>query len=171
MKVPDSNQPSTSGAFCRSIQNAQESRVAGGAGVVDQRLRLALALCVGGSTCVHHVERDGDQLGSVASSVSSMGIGRRHGERIIRSRICDSSSRRPAISRAPASTAVSRWPAPAAASHWPGRRCCCCTRRTRSKAALLFPVYQRNRPLHPDERFRFGLNVTYFFWPSKGKGR
>ena len=35
----------------------------------------------------------------------------------------------------------------------------------------LFPVYQRNGSLQPDERFRFGVNVTYFFWPSKDQGR
>jgi hypothetical protein len=34
----------------------------------------------------------------------------------------------------------------------------------------LFPVYQRNRAMQPDERVRFGVNFTYFFWPSKGKG-
>lgn len=38
------------------------------------------------------------------------------------------------------------------------------------EGGVLFPVYQRNRPMQPDERFRFGLNFTYFFWPSKGKG-
>ena len=38
------------------------------------------------------------------------------------------------------------------------------------EGGVLFPVYQRNQPMQPDERFRFGLNVTYFFWPSKGKG-
>ncbi len=38
------------------------------------------------------------------------------------------------------------------------------------EGGVLFPVYQRNRPMQTDERFRFGLNFTYFFWPSKGKG-
>jgi hypothetical protein len=38
------------------------------------------------------------------------------------------------------------------------------------EGGVLFPVYQRNRPMQPDERFRFGLNFTYFFWPSKGRG-
>ena len=38
------------------------------------------------------------------------------------------------------------------------------------EGGVLFPVYQRNRAMQPDERFRFGLNFTYFFWPSKGKG-
>lgn len=38
------------------------------------------------------------------------------------------------------------------------------------EGGVLFPVYQRNRPLQPEERFRFAVNVTYFFWPSKGKG-
>jgi hypothetical protein len=37
------------------------------------------------------------------------------------------------------------------------------------EGGILFPVYQRNRPMQPDERFRFGLNFTYFFWPSKAK--
>ena len=32
------------------------------------------------------------------------------------------------------------------------------------------PVYQRNRPMQADERLRFGINFTYFFWPSKRKG-
>jgi hypothetical protein len=38
------------------------------------------------------------------------------------------------------------------------------------EGGVLFPVYQHNRPMQPYERFRFGLNFTYFFWPSKGKG-
>ena len=38
------------------------------------------------------------------------------------------------------------------------------------EGGVLLPVYQRNRPMQPDERFRFALNFTYFFWPSKGKG-
>lgn len=38
------------------------------------------------------------------------------------------------------------------------------------EGGVLFPVYQRNRPMQQDERFRLGLNFTYFFWPSKGKG-
>ncbi len=38
------------------------------------------------------------------------------------------------------------------------------------EGGVLFPVYQRNRPMQPDERFRFGVNFTYFFWPSKAKG-
>jgi hypothetical protein len=38
------------------------------------------------------------------------------------------------------------------------------------EGGVLFPVYQQNRPMQQDERFRFGLNFTYFFWPSKGKG-
>jgi hypothetical protein len=37
------------------------------------------------------------------------------------------------------------------------------------EGGVLFPVYQRNRPMQPDERFRFGLNFTYFFWPSKAR--
>lgn len=35
---------------------------------------------------------------------------------------------------------------------------------------LLFPVRQRSNGTQPDERFRFGVNFTYFFWPAKGKG-
>jgi hypothetical protein len=38
------------------------------------------------------------------------------------------------------------------------------------EGGVLFPVYQRNQAMQPHERFRFGLNFTYFFWPSKGKG-
>jgi hypothetical protein len=38
------------------------------------------------------------------------------------------------------------------------------------EGGVLFPVYQRNRRAQPDERIRFGLNFTYFFWPSKGNG-
>lgn len=37
------------------------------------------------------------------------------------------------------------------------------------EGGVLFPVYQRNRPLQRDERFRLGLNFTYFFWLSRGK--
>ena len=39
------------------------------------------------------------------------------------------------------------------------------------EGGVLFPVYQRNRSSQSDERFRFGINFTYFFWPSKGKGQ
>jgi hypothetical protein len=35
---------------------------------------------------------------------------------------------------------------------------------------VLFPVYQRTNGVQPDERFRFGVNFTYFFWPGKSKG-
>lgn len=38
------------------------------------------------------------------------------------------------------------------------------------EGGMLFPVYQKNRSTQPDERFRFGLNFTYFFWPSKAGG-
>jgi hypothetical protein len=38
------------------------------------------------------------------------------------------------------------------------------------EGGALFPVYQRNRPSQPGERARLGLNFTYFFWPSAGKG-
>jgi hypothetical protein len=38
------------------------------------------------------------------------------------------------------------------------------------EGGLLFPVYQRTNGLQPDERFRFGVNFTYFFWAGKGKG-
>lgn len=38
------------------------------------------------------------------------------------------------------------------------------------EGGVLVPVYQRNQSMQPDERFRFALNFTYFFWPSKGKG-
>jgi len=39
------------------------------------------------------------------------------------------------------------------------------------EGGVQFPVYQRNRSMQPDERFRLGINFTYFFWPSKGHGR
>jgi hypothetical protein len=35
------------------------------------------------------------------------------------------------------------------------------------EGGVLLPVYQRNNPMQPNERFRFGLNFTYFFWPGK----
>lgn len=38
------------------------------------------------------------------------------------------------------------------------------------EGGALFPVYQRNRSMQPDERVRIALNFTYFFWPSKGQG-
>ena len=38
------------------------------------------------------------------------------------------------------------------------------------EGGILFPVYQRTNGLQPAERFRFGVNFTYFFWPGKGKG-
>jgi hypothetical protein len=36
---------------------------------------------------------------------------------------------------------------------------------------VLFPVYQRTNGTQPDERFRFGVNFAYFFWPVKSKGQ
>jgi len=38
------------------------------------------------------------------------------------------------------------------------------------EGGVQFPVFQRNRELQPDERFRVGINFTYFFWPGKGQG-
>ena len=38
------------------------------------------------------------------------------------------------------------------------------------EGGVLFPVYQRTNGTQPEERFRFGVNVAYFFWPGKGKG-
>jgi len=38
------------------------------------------------------------------------------------------------------------------------------------EGGVLFPVYQRTKGSQPEERFRFGLNFTYFFFPGKGKG-
>ena len=38
------------------------------------------------------------------------------------------------------------------------------------EGGALFPVYQRMNGTQPPERFRFGVNVTYFFWPGKQKG-
>ena len=38
------------------------------------------------------------------------------------------------------------------------------------EGGVQFPVYQRNRPMQADERLRFGVNLTYFFWPAKGQG-
>jgi hypothetical protein len=38
------------------------------------------------------------------------------------------------------------------------------------EGGVLVPVYQRTNGMQPDERFRFGVNFTYFFWPGRGKG-
>ena len=38
------------------------------------------------------------------------------------------------------------------------------------EGGLLFPVYQRTNGHQAGERFRFGVNFAYFFWPGKGKG-
>ena len=35
---------------------------------------------------------------------------------------------------------------------------------------VMFPVYQRTNGAHAGERLRFGVNLSYFFWPGKGKG-
>ena len=35
---------------------------------------------------------------------------------------------------------------------------------------VLFPVQQRTNGVQPKERFRFGANFAYFFWPGKRKG-
>lgn len=37
-------------------------------------------------------------------------------------------------------------------------------------AGVLVPVYQRTNGTQPQERFRFGVDFAYFFWPGKGKG-
>jgi hypothetical protein len=38
------------------------------------------------------------------------------------------------------------------------------------EGGMLFPVYQRTGSMQSEERLRFGVNFTYFFWPGKGKG-
>ena len=38
------------------------------------------------------------------------------------------------------------------------------------EGGMLFPVYQQTKGSEPEERFRFGVNFTYFFFPGKGKG-
>lgn len=38
------------------------------------------------------------------------------------------------------------------------------------EGGVLFPVRQRTNGIQPEERFRFGVNFTYFFWPGHGKG-
>lgn len=38
------------------------------------------------------------------------------------------------------------------------------------EGGMLFPVYQRTNGAQAEERFRFGVNFSYFFWPGKGKG-
>jgi hypothetical protein len=38
------------------------------------------------------------------------------------------------------------------------------------EGGVMVPVYQRTNGIQPQERFRFGVNFTYFFWPGKGKG-
>jgi len=38
------------------------------------------------------------------------------------------------------------------------------------EGGVLFPVSQNTHGSQPEERFRFGLNFTYFFWPGNGKG-
>ena len=37
------------------------------------------------------------------------------------------------------------------------------------EGGVLFPVYQQTN-FQPEEKFRFGVNFSYFFWPGKGKG-
>lgn len=38
------------------------------------------------------------------------------------------------------------------------------------EAGIQFPVYEKLNGSQPSERFRFGMNFTYFFWPGSGKG-
>jgi len=38
------------------------------------------------------------------------------------------------------------------------------------QGGVLFPIYQRMNGNQPGERFRFGVNFTYFFWPGHSKG-
>jgi hypothetical protein len=38
------------------------------------------------------------------------------------------------------------------------------------EGGALFPVYQHVNGTQPQERFRFGVNFTYFFWPGGRKG-
>ena len=32
------------------------------------------------------------------------------------------------------------------------------------EGGIMFPVQQRTNGRQPEERFRFGVNVSYFFW-------
>ena len=38
------------------------------------------------------------------------------------------------------------------------------------EAGILFPISQHLNGTQPSEQFRLGLNFTYFFWPSSGRG-
>ena len=57
----------------------------------------------------------------------------------------------------------SSWSRAAAIPSWSGRRRCSSTSSTGSKPASSFPVYQQTN-FQPEEKFRFGVNFTYFFW-------
>ena len=62
-----------------------------------------------------------------------------------------------------ASTTASSTSSAAAMRCSSARRRSCSTSSTDSKPGLLFPVYQQTN-FQPDEKFRFGVNFTYFFW-------
>jgi hypothetical protein len=38
------------------------------------------------------------------------------------------------------------------------------------EGGILFPVYEQLNGAQPSERFRLGVNFTYFFWPGSAKG-
>ena len=123
-----------------------------------------------GATYVHHVERTGDQLGSVASFSLVYGY-RPPGWR----KDYPKPDLRFFIEAAGDLTGAPlhggrEMPDTGGRIALVGPTMLLLYKAYAVEGGVLFPVYQRNRAMQPDERVRVGLNFTYFFWPSKGKG-
>jgi hypothetical protein len=123
-----------------------------------------------GATHVHHADRDGDQLGSVTSFSLVYGY---------RPPAWRTDYPKPDlrvfIEAAGDTTRSSRhggeaMPGTGGRVALVGPTMLLLYKAYAIEGGVLFPVYQRNGTIQPDERFRLALNFTYFFWPSKGKG-
>ena len=100
---------------------------------------------------------------TASSTAPSMAIGRRSCASTIRSRTCVSSSKPSASTRHGDNITASRWSSSGGDSILVGPSALAALQAVRLEAGLLFPVYQQTN-FQPEEKFRFGVNFTYFFW-------
>ena len=111
----------------------------------------------------HFGEREGDQMGDSFFYSAVYGYRPPFLRPTIRSLTCASLSKLSASTPPAACTTASRSSRAAAIPSRRAVRRCCSTSSTGSKPASLFPVYQQTN-FQPEEKFRFGVNFTYFFW-------
>ena len=100
---------------------------------------------------------------TASSTAPSMAIGRHSCGLTIRSLTCVSLSRPWASTPRGDNITASRWSRAAAIRFWLALRRLLLYKQYGLEAGLLFPVYQQTN-FQPEEKLRFGVNFTYFFW-------